>query len=197
VEQDDDPRPCPRLSGGQHGGCHPSSLGLHHHPQRSDPACPTNTPQSPAFHRWNGRVYMVSAFSVSLAGLYMMWFRGTVGGFSQHLAQSLDAVLIMLFAVIALRYAMARDFKAHRRWALRLYLVVSASLFIRAAGIILAIAPLRGLSASIRLRFGGRCSLSWRSPSIWCPWPSLNSISGHSSGRALRAASRWPCSSSC
>jgi tetratricopeptide (TPR) repeat protein len=33
---------------------------------------------------------------------------------------------------MALRYAMARDFKTHRRWALRLYLVVSASLFIRA-----------------------------------------------------------------
>jgi tetratricopeptide (TPR) repeat protein len=100
--------------------------------------------RAPVFHRWNGRVYMVSAFSVSVAGLYMMWFRGTVGGFVQHLAQSFDAILIMLFAVIALRYALARDFKAHRRWALRLYLVVSASLFIRAAGIILAIAPLRG-----------------------------------------------------
>src|ERR1700722_946412 len=25
------------------------------------------------FHRWNGRVYMVTAFTVSLAGLYMMW----------------------------------------------------------------------------------------------------------------------------
>jgi tetratricopeptide (TPR) repeat protein len=33
---------------------------------------------------------------------------------------------------MALRYALARDFKTHRRWALRLYLVVSASLFIRA-----------------------------------------------------------------
>jgi len=42
------------------------------------------------------------------------------------------AVLIMLCAAMALRYALARDFKTHRRWALRLYLVVSASLFIRA-----------------------------------------------------------------
>jgi hypothetical protein len=47
------------------------------------------------------------------------------------------AVLIMLCAVMALRYAMARDFTTHRRWALRLYLVVSASLFIR-AGIFLS-----------------------------------------------------------
>jgi hypothetical protein len=87
---------------------------------------------APRFHRWNGRVYMVTAFTVSLAGLYMIWFRGTVGDISQHLGQSLDAVLIMVCAVVALRYALVRDFKSHRRWALRLFMVVSASLFIRA-----------------------------------------------------------------
>jgi len=85
----------------------------------------------PILHRWNGRLYIVTAFSVSLAGLYLMWVRGTVGDLPQHLGTSLMAVLIMLCAVMALRYAMARDFKTHRRWALRLYLVVSASLFIR------------------------------------------------------------------
>ncbi len=95
----------------------------------------------PVFHRWNGRIYMVTAFSISLAGLYMMWVRGTIGGLAPHLAQSLDAVLIMLCAVMALRYALARDFKTHRRWALRLYLVVSASLFIRAGFFFAAFAP--------------------------------------------------------
>lgn len=88
--------------------------------------------RAPRLHRWNGRIYMVAAFSVSLAGLYMMWFRGSVGDLSQHLGQSLDAVLIMLCAVLALRYALMRDFKTHRRWSLRLFMVVSASLFIRA-----------------------------------------------------------------
>ncbi len=95
----------------------------------------------PVFHRWNGRIYMVTAFSISLAGLYMMWVRGTIGGLAPHLAQSLDAVLIMLCAIMALRYALARDFKTHRRWALRLYLVVSASLFIRAGFFFAAFAP--------------------------------------------------------
>jgi len=88
--------------------------------------------RAPSFHRWNGRLYILTAFSVSLAGLYMTWIRGSVGDFSQHLGSSLMAVLIMICAVMALRYALARDFKTHRRWALRLYLVVSASLFIRA-----------------------------------------------------------------
>jgi hypothetical protein len=88
--------------------------------------------RAPLFHRWNGRVYMITAFTVSLAGLYMIWFRGTPGDLSQHLGQSLDAVLIMLCSVLALRYALLRDFRTHRRWALRLFMVVSASLFIRA-----------------------------------------------------------------
>ena len=88
--------------------------------------------RAPAFHRWNGRIYVVTAFTISLAGLYMTWIRGSVGDLVQHLGSSLMAVLIMLCAVMALRYALARDFKTHRRWALRLYIVVSASLFIRA-----------------------------------------------------------------
>src|SRR5271156_2883402 len=92
----------------------------------------------PVFHRWNGRLYIVTAFTISIAGLYMTWIRGSVGDLPQHLGSTLMGVLIMICAVMALRYAMARDFKTHRRWALRLYLVVSASLFIR-AGIFLSL----------------------------------------------------------
>jgi uncharacterized membrane protein len=87
---------------------------------------------APTFHHWNGRIYFVTAFTISLAGLYLLWVRGTVGDLAQHLGSTLMAVLIMLCAVMAVRYARARNFTTHRRWALRLYLVVSASLFIRA-----------------------------------------------------------------
>ena len=88
---------------------------------------------APAVHRWNGRLYIVAAFTVSLAGLDMIWTRGSVGTVWQYVGQSLDGVLIMLFAVFALRQALARDFRAHGRWAMRLYLAVSASLFIRSS----------------------------------------------------------------
>jgi uncharacterized membrane protein len=99
--------------------------------------------RAPAFHRWNGRLYIVTAFAISLAGLYMTWVRGSVGDFPQHLGSTVMAVLITVCAAMALRYAMARDFRTHRRWALRLYLVVSASLFIR-AGIFLSFVLNRG-----------------------------------------------------
>jgi uncharacterized membrane protein len=95
----------------------------------------------PRFHRWNGRIYMVVAFAISLAGVYMLLGRGTVGTFAQHIAQLLDAALIMAFAVVAWRTAIARNFATHRRWALRLYLVVSASLFIRAATFLAIVLP--------------------------------------------------------
>jgi uncharacterized membrane protein len=85
----------------------------------------------PAFHRWNGRIYMLTAVTLSVAGLYMTWFRGSVGDLSIHLGSTLNAVLIWLCGGMALRYALARDFRTHRRWALRFFLVVSASWFFR------------------------------------------------------------------
>jgi len=93
----------------------------------------------PAFHRWTGRLYIFTAFSISLAGLYLLLVRGSVGDLPQHIGSSLMAILILFFAAMALRTAMARDFKMHRRWALRLYLTVSASLFIRSSIFLLLI----------------------------------------------------------
>jgi hypothetical protein len=85
----------------------------------------------PAVHRWNGRVYLLTASTLSFAGIYMHWIRGSVGDFSQHVGSTLNGVLIVGFAVMALRSALARQFSVHRRWALRLFLVTSASWFFR------------------------------------------------------------------
>jgi len=97
----------------------------------------------PVFHHWNGRIYMLAVVTLSAAGLYMTWFRGSVGDLPQHLGGTLNAILMWLFAAMALRYAMARDFKTHRRWALRLFLVVSGSWFYR-IGFFLAIVLNKG-----------------------------------------------------
>ena len=86
---------------------------------------------APRFHRWNGRVYLAGAVVGSLSGLYMMWGRGTVGDMVQHLGTSLNAILILACAALALRMALLRDIAAHRRWALRLFLCVSGVWFFR------------------------------------------------------------------
>ena len=85
----------------------------------------------PRLHRWNGRLYLVSAFVMGLGGLAMVWTGTNVGGVSQHIAISINAILIMLCAVMVLRHALARRFALHRRWALRLFLVVSGVWFFR------------------------------------------------------------------
>jgi Predicted membrane protein (DUF2306) len=85
----------------------------------------------PVFHRWNGRVYLAGAVVAALSGLYMVWLRGAVGDMVQHLGTSLNAVLVLFFAGLALRRALQRDFAAHSRWALRLFLAVSGVWFFR------------------------------------------------------------------
>jgi Predicted membrane protein (DUF2306) len=85
----------------------------------------------PVFHRWNGRIYLLSVTIASIAGLFMLMVHGTVGGAVLMVAQSVDAALILVFAAFALRTALLRDFKRHRQWALRLFMVVSAVWFFR------------------------------------------------------------------
>ncbi len=84
-----------------------------------------------AVHRLNGRIYMLTAFTISIGGLYMIWTRGTIGSFAQHIAISLNGVLIMIFAAVALGLAITGNIEKHRRWALRLFLVVSGVWFFR------------------------------------------------------------------
>lgn len=86
---------------------------------------------APVFHRWNGRIYLTTAVVTSIAGLVMLFHRGSVGDTTQHAGIAFNAVLVIVFAAMALRYALARDFVTHRRWALRLFLAVSGVWFYR------------------------------------------------------------------
>lgn len=85
----------------------------------------------PALHRWVGRGYVLAVSLTSLAGLYMVWVRGSVGDVSQHVAISLNAVILTSCAVLAWRAARARDFTTHRQWALRAYLAANGVFFFR------------------------------------------------------------------
>lgn len=87
--------------------------------------------RAPSFHRWNGRVYLAGAVVAALSGLYMVWFRGAVGDTVQHLGISLNALLVLACAGMALRSALSRDFAAHRCWALRLFMCVGGVWFFR------------------------------------------------------------------
>ncbi|GAB3901575.1 DUF2306 domain-containing protein [Spirosoma agri] len=87
--------------------------------------------QAPVFHRRLGQLYLVTAIVVSIAGLVMVWTRGSVGDTIQHYSISLQAVYIMGFAYQSIRYAKARQFNQHRIWALRLFMVTNGGWFFR------------------------------------------------------------------
>ncbi len=85
----------------------------------------------PTFHRWNGRIYILTAIVISLAGLYMVFMRGVIGGQIMAMGNTLNASLIITFALMAWRTAMLKDFIAHKRWALRTFLAASGVWFFR------------------------------------------------------------------
>jgi hypothetical protein len=87
--------------------------------------------QVPVIHRWNGRFYMFAIIVTCLAGLYMVWVRGSVGDLVQYINITINAFLIILFAAIALRHAIARNIASHKQWVLRLFLVVNGVWFFR------------------------------------------------------------------
>jgi len=86
----------------------------------------------PRLHRYSGWFYMIASLVVSAAGLYLSWSRpDEIGNLVTKLGTSLGGVLAFIFVPLALYYAIKRDFAAHRRWALRLFMVVSAVWFLR------------------------------------------------------------------
>ncbi|QGX39311.1 DUF2306 domain-containing protein [Permianibacter aggregans] len=86
---------------------------------------------APTFHRWNGRVFLATVVILSLSGFYLAWIRLEPPQTLTELSPSINGVLILLFATLTLRTALARRFATHRRWALRLYLVSNAQWFLR------------------------------------------------------------------
>ncbi|TMU56918.1 DUF2306 domain-containing protein [Flagellimonas algicola] len=85
----------------------------------------------PRLHRWNGRFYIGAAFLISLSGIYMVITKGTISGLVGDISVSLNGALILVFALMAIRTAMKRDFVVHRKWALRLFLTMAGVWFFR------------------------------------------------------------------
>ncbi|MFS4492340.1 DUF2306 domain-containing protein [Maribacter sp. 2308TA10-17] len=85
----------------------------------------------PRFHRINGRIYITSAFAISLAGLYLAWMRSMAGGLAGSIFITINGILIMTCAFYAVKYAIARKLTSHRKWAIRLFLAMSGVWFFR------------------------------------------------------------------
>lgn len=82
------------------------------------------------FHRSNGRLFILTAFVISLTGLFMNATRGDTSLFA-HAPITLNAILIMFCAAQTLGYVLAGDIDTHRRWAMRTFMVVNGVWFLR------------------------------------------------------------------
>jgi uncharacterized membrane protein len=87
--------------------------------------------KAPALHRWIGRIFLTAAVTASLSGIVMILTRGTVGDSVQHAGTISNGIVTVLCAGFALRSALARDFRSHRRWAMRLFVVANGVWFFR------------------------------------------------------------------
>lgn len=85
----------------------------------------------PGLHRWNGRVFLLSALVTTLSGFYLTWIRGSQLNLGSALSTSANGVLILLALALAWQAARRRDFAAHRRHALRAFLLVNGVWFLR------------------------------------------------------------------
>lgn len=85
----------------------------------------------PALHRWNGRLFFVVALVLAFGGLWLTWGRHTYLSLISAISVSIDGLLIVLFTVVAWRMAVLRRFDAHRRWAMRAFVVVNGVWFLR------------------------------------------------------------------
>ncbi len=113
-----------------------------------------------AVHRWNGRLFAVTALGLSVSGLYTIWLHGKRPSIvdAGALAISLNAVLIITFVALAWRSALSREISTHRRWALRAYLVANAQWFTRVGFMVWFIV---GRRLGIGERFDGPFFLFW------------------------------------
>jgi hypothetical protein len=89
-----------------------------------------------AFHRWNGRLFLLAAIAAASGGLCLEWVRGAAfrsqgAGLVEAAGITLDAALILAFAGLAWRAVRAKRMAAHQRWAMRLFLAVNGVWFMR------------------------------------------------------------------
>lgn len=80
-----------------------------------------------AFHKWVGRVYVVSSILAAIGGLTFIAVKGTIGGTVMDIGFGIYGVLMFAAAILTYKHAAAGRIDQHRAWALRLYALAIGS----------------------------------------------------------------------
>ena len=85
----------------------------------------------PKLHRLSGRTFVTTALLLAVGGLWLVWVRGTYMNLVGAFGITLNAMLIIWFAIKAWTSAVQQQFAIHRQWALRLFVVANAVWYMR------------------------------------------------------------------
>lgn len=83
------------------------------------------------FHRYNGRFFVILACTISLAGMYLILVRGTVGNAFLHSMTFFSGTVVLVASFFAVSTAMKKQIASHEVWATRLFLAANGVLFFR------------------------------------------------------------------
>lgn len=81
--------------------------------------------QFPAFHRWNGRMFLTLGLLGSLTGLYLTWGQGTRLSDSGAIGLTINGLLIPVAVIFAWKFAIKRQYQHHMRWAIHAFILIN------------------------------------------------------------------------
>lgn len=81
----------------------------------------------PAFHRWTGRLYVLTSAIAGAGGLIFIAVNGTIGGVPMSVGFALYGALVAFAAEETYRNARAGRMDTHRAWSIRLFALAIGS----------------------------------------------------------------------
>lgn len=82
-------------------------------------------------HRISGRIFIISSIIMSLNGLWLVWVRHSYLHIIGAINISILGGLLIISALLTVKYAMAKKFPIHEEWAMRTFLLASGVWFQR------------------------------------------------------------------
>ena len=83
--------------------------------------------KKPKIHRTIGKALVFLAIPTALGGFGYILLRGTIGGTAMNAAFAVYGALLLIAAFQTIRFARARNFTRHNRWALRFFFLIIGS----------------------------------------------------------------------
>ena len=78
-------------------------------------------------HRVLGYIIVFSSFITAFGGLTYIFLKGTIGGQVMNIGFTIYGFLVMISSFLVARYARLKEWRLHRAWSLRLFLLAIGS----------------------------------------------------------------------